>query len=183
MASFLGAWALVIGGLRGRGWTWLLSMLWVVAGAVGTGYDFYITTKPFTWADASLGIEGWATDPVVVQIAVVLATVAWLALPLPVLVAGVVRLRGWRPPNRLRTAAWVGAWVAGIGLMYQAEVWGEYQGWTDTRFPAIGSPAVVSWGEMAICAAWLALGAVMTQVLPRPGKRSDHQRWQAAHTG
>jgi hypothetical protein len=35
-------------------------MLWVVAGTVGTGYDFYITTKLYTWADVSLGIEGWA---------------------------------------------------------------------------------------------------------------------------
>jgi hypothetical protein len=40
--------ALVTGGLRVRGWTWSLSMLWVVAGIVGTGYDFYLTTKPYT---------------------------------------------------------------------------------------------------------------------------------------
>jgi len=31
--------------------------------------------------------------------------------------------------------------------------------------PHIGSPAVVSWGELAICAAWLVLGAVLTWVL------------------
>ena len=85
--------ALVTGGLRVRGWTWSLSMLWVVAGAVGTGYDFYITTKPYTWADVSLGIEGWSTDPVAVQIAVVLATAASLALPIPALIAGFIRLR------------------------------------------------------------------------------------------
>ena len=48
--------ALVTGGLRVRGWTWSLSMLWVVAGIVGTGYDFYITTKPYTWATADVGI-------------------------------------------------------------------------------------------------------------------------------
>ena len=118
--------ALVTGGLRVRGWTWSLSMLWVVAGAVGTGYDFYITTKPYTWADVSLGIEGWSTDPVAVQIAVVLATAASLALPIPALIAGFIRLRGWRPRSWLRTAAWAGAWIAGFALIYQAEVWGNY---------------------------------------------------------
>ena len=106
--SFRDARALVAGGLRVRGWAWLLSMLWVVAGAVGTGYDFYITTKPYTWADVSLGIEGWSTDPQVVQITVVLAIAASLALPIPALIAGFVRLRGWRPRNWLRAAAWVG---------------------------------------------------------------------------
>ena len=42
--SFRDARALVTGGLRVRGWTWLLSMLWVAAGAVITGYFFYSTT-------------------------------------------------------------------------------------------------------------------------------------------
>jgi hypothetical protein len=40
--SFRDARALVTGGLRVRGWTWSLSMLWVVAGIVGTGYDFCV---------------------------------------------------------------------------------------------------------------------------------------------
>jgi hypothetical protein len=106
--------ALVTGGLRVRGWTWSLSMLWVIAGAVGTSYDFYITTKPYTWADVSLGIEGWSTDPAAVKIAVVLATAAFLVLPIPALIAGFTRLRGWRPRSRLRMAAWAGAWVAGF---------------------------------------------------------------------
>ena len=88
--------ALTIGGLRVRGWVWLLSMLWVVAGVAETGYAFYITTKPFTWADVSLGIEGWSADPEAVRIVVVLVTVIWLALPIPVLIAGFTRLRGWR---------------------------------------------------------------------------------------
>ena len=115
--------ALITGGLRVRGWFWLLSMLWVVAGAVNTGYFFYLTTKPYTWAGASLGIPGWSTDPEAVQVAVVLAIVAWLALPIPVLIAGFIRLRGWRPGNWLRAAAWVGAWVAGVALLSQASVW------------------------------------------------------------
>jgi hypothetical protein len=87
--------ALVTGGLRVRGWTWSLSMLWVVAGIVATGYDFYLTTKPYTWADVGIGIQGWSADPVGVQIAVALATAASLALPIPALIAGFIRLRGW----------------------------------------------------------------------------------------
>src|SRR5262249_45504857 len=42
--SFRDAQALVIGALRVRGWTWLLSMVWVAAGAVVTGYIFYAST-------------------------------------------------------------------------------------------------------------------------------------------
>jgi hypothetical protein len=168
--------ALVAGGLRVRGWTWSLSMLWVVAGTVATGYDFYITTKPYTWSDVSLGIEGWSTDPVAVQIAVVLATVAGLALPIPALIAGFIRLRGWRPHRWLRIAAWAGAWIAGFALIYQAGVWGNYPANCPViadNCPAIGSPAVVSWGELGICAAWLVLGVVMTWILAGPAHRSD----------
>ena len=172
--SFRDARALAAGGLRVRGWTWSLSMLWVVAGAVGTGYDFYITTKPYTWADVSLGIEGWSTDPVAVQIAVVLATAASLALPIPALIAGFIRLRSRRPRNWLRMVAWAGAWIVGFALIYQAEIWGNYPcPATAQNCPAIGSPAVVSWGELGICAAWLVLGAVMTWILAVPARRWD----------
>jgi hypothetical protein len=93
-------------------------MLWVVAGTVGTGYDFYITTKLYTWADVSLGIEGWGTDPVAVQIAVVLATAASLEAHVP------GRCLGNYPANCPVTG--------GPGM---------------SDCPAIGSPAVVSWGE------------------------------------
>ena len=135
--SFRDSRSLVAGGLRVRGWVWLLSMLWVVAGATGTGYDFYLTTKPYTWADVNLGIEGWSTDPEAVRIAVVLATVASLALPIPLLIAGFVRFRGWRPRNWLRIAGWAGAWIAGFALVYRAEVWGEYPGNSPLRLAAL----------------------------------------------
>jgi hypothetical protein len=51
--SFRDARALVAGGLRVRGWIWLLSMLWVVAGAAITGYIFFVTTQPPSWADVA----------------------------------------------------------------------------------------------------------------------------------
>jgi hypothetical protein len=168
--SALDARALVIGGLRVqaiaglrvRGWTWSLSMVWVAAGTVITGYIFYSTTNNYISADIiGTGIIGISAGPAAVQIAAVLASAAWLALPLPVLIAGFIRLRGWRPANWLRAAAWAGAWIAGAALLRQAFAWGH-------------SPLnVVSWGELPICAAWLVLGAVMTWILAVSARRSD----------
>jgi len=147
--------ALMIGGLRVRGWTWSLSMLWVAAGAVITGYIFYATTGPLISADiVGTGFIGYDAGPAAVQIAAVLALVAWVALPLPVLIAGFIRLRGWRRGRWLRAAAWAGAWIAGAALLGLASSWGNTPG--------------VSWGELAICAAWLLLAAVMTWILAAP---------------
>jgi hypothetical protein len=42
--SFRDAGALVIGGLRVRGWAWWLSILWVGLGAAGAGYIFFLST-------------------------------------------------------------------------------------------------------------------------------------------
>ena len=175
--SFRDARALITGGLRVRGRTWLLSMLWVAAGAVITGYTFYITTQPW---DPDLGIPGWSTDPLAVQIAVVLALAALVALPVPALIAGFIRLRGWRRGNWLRAAAWASAWIAGVALYALAMAWGEYPLHSCPNMPQTavppqcpyGSPAVVSWGELAICPAWLVLGAGMTWILARPARRS-----------
>jgi hypothetical protein len=57
--------ALITGGLRARGWTWLLPMLWVPAGAASTGYFSYITTKPYSRADVNGGSEEWRTAGVI----------------------------------------------------------------------------------------------------------------------
>jgi hypothetical protein len=160
--SFRDARALVIGGLRVRGWTWLLSMVWVAAGAVITGYIFYATTPNYISADIDgTGIIGFSAGPAAVQIAAVLASVAWLALPLPVLIAGFIRLRGWRSANWIRTAAWAGAWIAGAALLLLAR--------------ARGNSPEVSWGELPVCAAWLVLGAVMTWILAMPALKGRLQ--------
>jgi hypothetical protein len=83
----------------------------------------------------------------------------------PLLLAGFVRLRGWRRRNRLRAAAWAGVWVAGFLLMVLVAVAGAY----GSDVPGLG------WGELElpIFAAWLVLGAVMTSVL---AKRPAHER-------
>jgi hypothetical protein len=167
--SFRDTRALITGGLRVRGWTWLLSMVWVAANVVLTGYTFYITTQPY---DPDLGIPGWSTDPLAVQIAIVLAIVASDALPVPLLVAGFIRLRGWRRGNWLRAAAWAGACIAGAALLALSIVWGDYPCGPQGLSCPSGSPAIVSWGELAICPAWLVLGAVVTWILARPARRS-----------
>jgi hypothetical protein len=152
--------ALVIGGLRVRGWTWSLSMLWVAAGAVITGYIFYATTPNYISADiAGTGLIGFQAGPAAVQIVAVLALAVWVALSLSIPIAGFIRLRGWRPANWLRAAAWAGAWIAGAVLLELAH--------------ALGNSPGVSWGELAVCAAWLVLGAVMTWILAIPARRSD----------
>src|SRR5262249_24617737 len=86
----------------------------------------------------------------------VIAEVIWGLLTGPLLVAGFVRLRGWR----LRAAGWAGSWVAGLALMNQAADWA-----------AVGlnsTSGIRSVGEMAICAAWLMLGAVIPWIRAAP---------------
>jgi len=81
------------------------------------------------------------------------------------LVAGFVRLRGWRPGNWRPAAAWAGAWVAGCALMAVAVV-----------VAGIGSEAPsLGWGagELPIFAAWLALGAAINQILSTPAHSRD----------
>lgn len=137
-------------------------MLWVAAGAAITGYYFYFyaTTSPYLSADIfGTGFIGYAAGPAAVQIAAVLAGAASVALPLPVLLAGLIRLHGWRPANWLRTSAWAAAWIGGAALLSLAYTWADSPG--------------VSWGELPICAAWPVLGALMTWVLAVPRLRGS----------
>ncbi len=168
--------ALLIGGMRARGaLVWSLSMLWVGIGAAGAGYSFFITTKPYT--DSDFWIPQWNTEPWAVLIVAWLAVLAWLVLPVPVLVAGFVRIRAWRTGRWLRAAAWAGAWLVGFELMHLAYVWSEYPvTYACGQGGCVANdygPAIVSWGELAICAAWLALGAAITLVLARPARGWD----------
>ena len=159
--SFRDARALAIGSLRVRGWTWLLTMLWVVMGAGGAIYATVAFSHP-GYGEGLLippNIQ-WPREPQVIIDVGVIAEVAWGLLSGPLLVAGFVRLRGWRRRNWLRVTGWAGSWVAGIALMNQAAEWaaaGMY-----------GTRGLLSIGEMAICAAWLVLGGGMTWILAAP---------------
>jgi hypothetical protein len=167
--SFRDARALVIGGLRVRGRVWCLSILWAGLGAAGAGYIFFLSTHLPAIPTYSR-IPCWVGEPGAIIAAGELGGTAWLVLTIPVLAAGLIRLRGWT----LRATAWAGAWVAGIALMVPVANWqtsapATYACSTGEGCSISGySHAVVSWRELAICAAWLALGAAITLILARP---------------
>ena len=162
--SFRDARALMIGGLRVRGWTWLISMLWVAIGAGGAIYATVTLTHP-GYEQGVMWMIQWPGEPQVIIDVAVIALPVWVLMSAPLLVAGFVRLRGWRPRNWLRVAGWAGSWVAGLALMNQA---------TDLAAAGEGGArGVLSVGEMAICAAWLVLGGAMTWILSGPQTRAD----------
>ena len=184
--SFRDTRALVIGGLRVRGLLVLcLSTLWAVLGAAGAGYDFILSAHVPQAVPAYVGIWDWVGESSVIITAAYLGALAWLLLTIPVLVAGVVRLRRrWLRAGALPggwVAAWTGAWFAGIALMFPIGNW-------EPSAPAVMSGncwegsgcvlagyryAVVSWGELAVFAGWLALGAAMTLILARSARGRD----------
>jgi hypothetical protein len=159
-------------GLGMRGGVWLASMLWVVIGAGAAGYCLVCTWYGCTTSQC-LNDEFWFPvyngEPGLVLAVGRLAAAAWLLLAVPLLLAGFVRLRGWRRRNLPRTAAWAGLWIAGFLLMILVAVVGAY----GADVPGPG------WGELEVpvFAAWLALGAVMTSVLAsRPARERELDR-------
>jgi hypothetical protein len=162
--------ALVSGGLRVRGWTWFLANLWAGLGAAGAGYDFILSTH--VPEAAYIGLPSWVGEPGVAYLAGDLGALAWVLLTIPVAVLGLVRLRrtpwaGW----------WAIGWAAGLALAYPVANW-------QTSAPAVLTCsknegcalagykyADVSWGELAVFAGWLALGAAMMLILARPDPR------------
>jgi hypothetical protein len=169
--SFRDTRALIAGGLRVRGRAWLLSILWVGLGAAESGYVFLVSTQPPAFPN-NFQVATWVGEPGLITGAGELAGVAWLVLTIPVLVAGLIRLRGWRPGQGLRAAAWAGAWAAGFALMVTVEVWQAPATCGEYGCPPIDH-AVVSWIELPICAAFLALGAAMTRILAVPAHGWD----------
>lgn len=162
--SFRDARALVIGGARVRGWTWLISMLWVVIGAAGAVYGTVTFSHP-GYGQGFIWMIQWPGEPQVIIDLAAIALPVWALLSVPLLIAGFVRLRGWRPRNWLRAASWAGSWAAGWALMNQtADLAAAGEG---------GRRGFLSIGELAICAAWLALGGAMTWILSGPQTRAD----------
>ena len=166
--------SLIIGGLRVRGMAWCLSILWAGLGAAGAGYDFILSAH--VPAATGRGIPLWAGEPVAAYLAADLGALAWVLLTIPVLVAGLVRLRRGRlrATGSIRGAAgiaWAGAWSAGIALMYPIANWQPSAPPVLTCGKGSGCAlagyryAVVSWGELAVFAAWLAVGAAMALIL------------------
>jgi hypothetical protein len=153
--------------LGGRGWVWRLAALWVVIGAGGAIYVTVAFSHP-GWDEGLLipPTIQWPGEPQVINAVGVIAEVAWLLLSLPLLVAGFVRLRGWRARNWVRAGGWVGSWVAGLVLM-------DWAGGLAVDGFDGGTRGVLTVGELAICAAWLLLGGAMTWILSSPQTRAD----------
>ncbi len=162
--------SLVIGGLRVRGaLVWCLSMLWVAVGAAGAGYVFILSAHVPDAVYIGIALPSWVGESDATYVAGQLGAMAWLLLTIPVLVAGLVRLRQtpwifW----------WALAWVAGLALAFPVADW---QPSAPAVWACSGNQgcalagyryAVVSWGELAVFAGWLALGAAMVVILARP---------------
>ncbi|MDR2987141.1 MAG: hypothetical protein LBV34_20120 [Nocardiopsaceae bacterium] len=161
--SFRDARALLIGGMRVRGLTWLLSMLWVMIGAGGALYAI-VTFSHVGYGQGVIWMVQWPGEPQVIIDVAVVAVPVWALLSVPVLVTGFVRLRGL-PRNGIRVAGWAGSWVAGLVLMNQT---------ADLAAAGEGSSrGFLSVGEMAICVAWLVLGGAMSWILSGPQTRAD----------
>lgn len=140
----------------------MLSLLWVGIGAASSGYVFFVSTRtvldptsPFVGIFDWPGSLNWNRAIVT---AAALAALAWLALTIPVLVAGLRRLLG-RPGRRLMAAAWAGAWIAGLVLMALIPY-------------SVPSPAqdfsggpITNWQELVIGGGFLTLGAVMAWIM------------------
>ena len=178
--SFRDARALVLGGLRVRGWVWSLSLLWVAIGASGAGYAFAMTTQTCSneCANGVLWFPQWNGEPGVLIAVGALAAVVWMLLAIAVLVAGLARFGRRESRDGIRGYAWIGIWIAGVAQMVMALV--AASSWLAGNGPVLPtegstlpSPGpAVSWGELSICAAWLALGALMTWILATPHSRN-----------
>ena len=138
-------------------------MVWVATGAGWVAYAFACTLVGCTTNQCTndeFWFVLWNGEPGVIAAVGNLAETAWPLLAVLVLVAGFVRLRGWRLRNWRSVAAWAGAWVAGIALIVAIAV-----------VAGLGSEAPsVIWGapEALIFAAWLALGGRVSRILSTP---------------
>jgi hypothetical protein len=112
----------------------------------------------------------WNSEPRVIIAVGILAAAAWVLLIVPVLAAGLIRLRRTDPSGHL-LSAWISTWIAGVTLLVLTYV--AAGSWLDNNGPYVpteGTPMpsfrpAVSWAELLICAAWLALGAIITWIL------------------
>jgi uncharacterized membrane protein YhaH (DUF805 family) len=170
--------ALVTGGLRVRGpLTWCMSILWATLGAAGAGYTFIASAHT---SEIDTRITTWTGEPNVILDVAFLGALAWLVLTFPVVVAGFRRLR--HADTRLR-GAWGISWLAGVMLMVPVASWrtAAPEVWTCYRNEGCELTgykyAVVSWGQLALFAAYLAICAAMILILRRPAGRQLRARY------
>ena len=145
-------------------------MLWVGIGVAASGFIFLASTQPVTVSNAD-GIPAWLGGPAadnVIATGGLVAIGAWLVLAIPVLFAGAARRE---PPVQ---ALWFGAWLAGLVLMVLTRILLDNLpepvtcGGDGCGVVPYYGPAVVNWPELAICGAFLGVGAAMTWTVVRP---------------
>ena len=148
------------GAHRVGGAAWTLSVLWVGIGAAASGYVFFVSTRTVLDPTSPFGgmfdWPGGSSNEAA-------AALAWLALTIPVLIAGLRRLLGW-PGKRLMAAAWAGAWVAGLALM------ALIPSSLDSPTKDYSGGPIANWQELVIAAGFLMLAAVMAWILARPAE-------------
>jgi hypothetical protein len=135
-------------------------------------------TCSYECAGGVLWFPQWNGEPGVIIAVGALAAVVWILLAFAVLVAGLARFGRRESRDDIRRYAWIGIWIAGVALMVLALV--AASSWLDGNGPVVptvgttlpGPGPAVGWGELPICAAWLALGAVMTWILAAPHNRN-----------
>jgi hypothetical protein len=164
------------------GWVWWLSVLWVGIDVAASGFVFLSSTQPVT-VSGDVG-PTWLNSPWLLDVIGIgswLALAVWLVLAIPVLYAGIGQLaaRGLG----LRVAAWSGVWVAGVALTFLLIYWQDNlpQKWTCSAGSGCGvapyyGPAVVNVRELAICIAFLVLGAAVTWILTGPNAVTQPRR-------
>jgi hypothetical protein len=135
--------------------------VWAGLGAAAGGYTFLLSVQQVRVPD-DYG-AWWVPEPWsgVLWGAGALGLLVWLGLALPLLVLGLSWLRWFARGTRLRSAAWLTAWLCGLALM--ALIAGVQN---VPPVPYTG-PAIVSWAELPLAAALLVLGAVMVLIAPR----------------
>jgi hypothetical protein len=144
-------------------------MLWVASGAGWVVYASVCTTVGCTTntctTDEFLFVL-WNGEPALVAWAGNWAETVWPLLAVIVLAAGFVRVRGWRRRNWRLVAGWAGAWLAGIALIVLVAVVAGL----GSEHPSVAWEVI----EVAIFAAWLALGARVNQVLDKARRPTAH---------
>ncbi len=151
---------IIIGGLRVRGWTWALSMLWVLIGAGGAIYAAVALSHPdFQEVLIAPPTVQWNGEPQLFIDAAPIAELTWALLSALIFFGGLFRLRGWRPRNWPRMIAFAGSLVGGAALMIVAKI-GLASG--------LGEHVVnqaLRLREMVLVIAWVALGGAINWAL------------------
>ncbi len=135
--------------------------MWACLGAAAGGYVFLLSIQPVPVPDDYGGFlvpEPWSG---VLWGAGAVGFLLWLGLTIPLLLIGLRSLRWFARGGRRRSIAWVTAWTSGLALMLLIFVAQNVP-----PVPYMGR-AIVSWGELPICAGFLVLGGIMTWLIPR----------------